>query len=79
MSRENRSGLDLGPCRECSEYLVDIGFAPHCPGCDRELLLGVRAGARAVVGPAAVLPVLPVEAPDVLGAQPLSELVDLRR
>ena len=31
------SGVDA--CASCSQYLVEIGMAPGCYGCDRELML----------------------------------------
>jgi hypothetical protein len=33
-----RFDLDLDRCKACNEYLVDLGIAPGCPGCDGQLL-----------------------------------------
>ncbi len=38
MNAPFRSNVDLALCLECNDFLVAIGFAPACPGCDRELL-----------------------------------------
>jgi len=34
---DRRANGNLNPCYNCSLFLVETGFAPHCYGCDHEI------------------------------------------